>query len=107
MELIRGTLLSLTEPHPEPPIPPMQLNPLQIVTQFAHVLQQELFPELESSVGPLSEELKLLAAVVSMAPLDRDRGKPRGSSPPTPPDMRVRIRRFGGLSNYRTVNLGI
>ena len=31
----------------------------------------------------------------------RDRGEPRGSSPPTPPDMRVRIRRFGGLS-YRT-----
>ena len=32
--------------------------------------QQELFPELESSVGPLSVELKLLAAVVSMAPLE-------------------------------------
>ena len=48
----------------------MQFNPLQIVRQFAHVLQQELFPELESSVGPLSEELKLLAAVVSMAPLE-------------------------------------
>ena len=30
---------------------------------------------------------------------DWDRGKPQGSSPPTPPDMRVRIRRFGGLSN--------
>ena len=36
-----------------------------------------------------------------------DREKPRGSTPPTPPDMRVRIRRFGGLSNQRTVNLGI
>src|SRR5712691_4503283 len=31
--------------------------------------------------------------------LNRDRGKLRGSPPPTPPDMRVRIRRFGGLSN--------
>ena len=30
---------------------------------------------------------------------DRDRGKPHGSAPPTPPDMRVRIRRFGGLSD--------
>ena len=30
---------------------------------------------------------------------DWDRGKPHGSSPPTPPDMRVRIRRFGGLSD--------
>lgn len=48
----------------------MQLNPRQIVMQFAHVLQQELFPELETSVGPLSGELQLLAAVVSMAPLE-------------------------------------
>ena len=30
--------------------------------------------------------------------LNRDRGEPRGSSPPTPPDIRVRIRRFAGLS---------
>src|SRR5690242_6830042 len=29
---------------------------------------------------------------------DRDRGEPRGSAPPTPPYIRVRIRRFGGLS---------
>jgi hypothetical protein len=29
----------------------------------------------------------------------RDRGKPHSSAPPTPPDMRVRIRRFGGLSD--------
>jgi len=32
--------------------------------------------------------------------VDRDRGMPRGSAPPTPPDMRVRIRRFGGLSDW-------
>src|SRR5271167_4244081 len=31
-------------------------------------------------------------------PSNRDRGEPRGSSPPTPPYVRVRIRRFGGLS---------
>ena len=29
--------------------------------------------------------------------VDWDRGKPHGSSPPTPPDMRVRIRRFEKL----------
>jgi hypothetical protein len=34
-------------------------------------------------------------------------GKPRDSSPPTPPDVRVRIRRFGGLSYRPPVNLGI
>jgi len=32
---------------------------------------------------------------------NRDRGKPRGSSPPTPPYMRVRIRRFRDLSRGR------
>ncbi len=47
----------------------MQLTPLAIVTQFAHVLQQELFPELEAAAGPLDKKLELLAAVVSMAPL--------------------------------------
>lgn len=47
----------------------MQLTPLAIVTQFAHVLQQELFPELEAATGPLDKKLELLAAVVSMAPL--------------------------------------
>src|ERR1700690_206994 len=31
---------------------------------------------------------------------NRDRGEPRGSSPPTPPYIRVRIRRFGGLSGH-------
>jgi hypothetical protein len=49
----------------------MQLNALQIVTQFAHVLQQELFPVLEPSIGPLEKKLELLAAVVSMTPLGR------------------------------------
>ena len=29
---------------------------------------------------------------------DRDRGEPRGSAPPTPPYVRVRIRRFEKLS---------
>ena len=49
----------------------MQLTPLAVVTQFAHVLQQELFPELAVSVGPLEKKLELLAAVVSMTPLGR------------------------------------
>jgi hypothetical protein len=49
----------------------MQLNAREIVTQFAHVLQQELFPVLESSVGPLSEDLQLLAAVMALVPLDQ------------------------------------
>src|SRR5271157_74110 len=31
---------------------------------------------------------------------DRDRGEPRGSSPPTPPCVRVRTRRFGRLCGW-------
>src|SRR6266567_953726 len=39
----------------------------------------------------------LVPAKADPAP-NRDRGEPRGSAPPTPPYVRVRIRRFGGLS---------
>jgi hypothetical protein len=36
-----------------------------------------------------------------------DIGRRSPAFPVTPPDMRVRIRRFGGLSYRQTVNLGI
>jgi hypothetical protein len=39
--------------------------------QFKNLLQTELFPLLESTVGPLSKQSKLLAAVVSLEPLAR------------------------------------
>ena len=51
--------------------PPMQLTPRQFVMQFAHMMQQELFPVLESVVGPLSKELQLLSAVMALVPLER------------------------------------
>ncbi len=41
------------------------------------------------------------------AALGIDIGKRSPAVPVTPPYVRVRIRRFGGLSDYRTVNLGI
>jgi hypothetical protein len=49
----------------------MQLNPRQIVTQFAHLLQEELFPLLQTVVGPLSRQMELLSSVVALAPLER------------------------------------
>ena len=49
----------------------MQLNAQQVVTQFAHLLQQEMFPKLEQVVGPLSKDLELLAAVMALVPLQR------------------------------------
>ncbi|MFN0100672.1 MAG: transposase [Bryobacteraceae bacterium] len=48
----------------------MQLTPLAVITQFAHVLQQELFPELEVAVGPLDKKMELLTAVMTMTPLE-------------------------------------
>src|ERR1700687_4486400 len=51
--------------------PHMQLNPRELVMQFAHVLQQELFPLLQSAAGPLSEPLQLLASIISLVPLGR------------------------------------
>lgn len=49
----------------------MQLNPRQFLMQFAHVAQQDLFPHLETAVGPLSPQLQLLTGVVSLLPLGR------------------------------------
>jgi hypothetical protein len=49
----------------------MQLNPRQIVTQFGHMLQEELFPILRSAIGPLSRQMELLASVIALVPLER------------------------------------
>jgi hypothetical protein len=49
----------------------MQLNPRQLVTQFSHMLQQDLFPVLQTVCGPLSGQMQLLASVISLAPLGR------------------------------------
>jgi DDE family transposase/transposase-like protein DUF772 len=50
----------------------MQLTtPRQLVTQFAHVLQQDLFPCLESAVGQLDPQLQLLTSVIALLPLGR------------------------------------
>jgi hypothetical protein len=44
----------------------MQHTPRAIVTPFAHILQQELFPRLKEAVGPLSPQMQLLTAVASL-----------------------------------------
>jgi Transposase DDE domain/Transposase domain (DUF772) len=58
----------------------MQLNPRQVVVQFAHLLQQDLFPRIASAVGPLSAELELLAAVMTMSPVERFLGARRSAT---------------------------
>jgi hypothetical protein len=49
----------------------MQLNPREMLLQFGHMLQQDLFPALAEAAGPLTSQLELLTAVVSLAPLGR------------------------------------
>lgn len=49
--------------------PLMQLTPRQALLQSAHVLQQHLFPLLEAELGPLSQPLRLLSAVLNLIPL--------------------------------------
>ena len=64
----------------------------------------------KKAIQPVAMDLTAIhpnAAGIDIGNANRDRGKPRGLSPPTPPDMRVRIRRFGELSHFRTVNRGI
>src|SRR5882762_1894762 len=58
----------------------MQLTSRQVVTQFAHMLQEELFPLLRSSVGPLNGQMQLLASVISLAPLERMLGARRAAT---------------------------
>ncbi len=49
----------------------MQITPRQALLQFAHVLQQQLFPHLEQTVGPLSPQMQLLASISSVLPIAR------------------------------------
>jgi DDE family transposase/transposase-like protein DUF772 len=49
----------------------MQLNPRQLVAQFAQVLQESLFPVLESAAGQLTPPMRLLTSIVAMIPLGR------------------------------------
>jgi len=47
----------------------MQLISRDLVMQYAHILQQDLFPKLEETVGRLSPQLRLLASVMPLLPL--------------------------------------
>jgi Transposase DDE domain/Transposase domain (DUF772) len=49
--------------------PHRQLTSRELVVQYAHILQQDLFPKLEETVGPLSPQLRLLASVMPLLPL--------------------------------------
>lgn len=64
----------------------MQLTPQQVLLQCAHVFQQTLFPALEAEMGPLSQSLKLLSAVVNLVPLGSALSSRRASTGRPPRD---------------------
>jgi len=47
----------------------LQITSPEHLVQFKNLLQTELFPVLESALGPLSKQAKLLASVLSLEPL--------------------------------------
>ena len=49
----------------------MKLNLRQQITQFAHVLQSNLFPQLQDELGKLTAPAKRLVATLEMIPLAR------------------------------------
>lgn len=49
----------------------MQINPRQLLAQFAHILQQDLYPAMQPETGELSGAERLLVAVMAMIPLER------------------------------------
>ena len=51
-----------------------------------------------STNRPTGKSLEPVLLSAAVARMDRDRGEPHDSSPPTPPYIRVRIRRFDRLS---------
>ena len=64
----------------------MQLNPRQLVAQFAYLLQEELFPVLKTAVGALSPQMKLLAAITALVPLERILSAQRAATGRPPKD---------------------
>jgi hypothetical protein len=66
----------------------MQLTLRDQLTQFGHLLQQELFPAIEDEAGALGERAQQLVSVLAMAPLARFlppvrgwMGRPAGDRP--------------------------
>jgi hypothetical protein len=58
----------------------MQLTPRLLVAQFAQVLQESLFPTLETATGSLPASMRLLASIIAVIPLGRILSAQRSST---------------------------
>jgi hypothetical protein len=74
---------------------------------FAHSKLRDTFPGWSTSQDPRDPVGRLFCQPVADFALVINIGRLSPAFPVTPPDMRVRIRRFGGLSYRQTANLGI
>jgi hypothetical protein len=81
-------------PPPQPPAPPL-IPPEHRLDDLDHVAGL-IAAAMIASMTAAVESGDLAADAGDGA--NRDRGEPCGSSPPTPPYIRVRIRRFGRLN---------
>jgi hypothetical protein len=52
---------------------------------------------IQADIVPIDARLAGISALITVG-YNRDRGQSCDCTPPTPPDIRVRIRRFAGLS---------
>ena len=69
---------------------------------FEYVLAGDVPEEVKANVRLFLAEIRArrrwsFNLGMAMAPDNRDRGEPHGSTPPTPPCIRVRTRRFDGF----------
>lgn len=78
----------------------MQITLPDGLAQFSNLLQTELFPLLESAVGPLSKQSKLLAAILSVEPLARFVESRRAYTGRRPSDRRALASAFFAKAVY-------
>jgi Transposase DDE domain/Transposase domain (DUF772) len=82
------------------PKAPMKLNLRQQITQFAQVLQSQLFPILEDELGELTPRAKRLVAALEMIPLARYIPASRGWMGRPPKDREAIARAFIAKAIY-------
>ncbi len=78
----------------------MQITSAERLVQFRNLLQSELFPVLESVVGRLGKQSRLLAAIVSLEPLARWVGRRRCYTGRRPCDRRCLATAFFAKAVY-------
>jgi hypothetical protein len=78
----------------------MQLTPRDRLTQFHHLLQSELFPIVETAVGDLSSQARLLVSTLGLISMSRWLPPTRGSIGRPMRDRQACLRAFVAKAIY-------